>query len=130
MNKAIEENFVNSYIVKSKRERLLFELQGKKRRDGIGRFAHGAESLIDDSKIRLKGQYITKDLREIVAAANTGPCYVISWYEELDGKEFNKDDVPDLLFGSGMPSIAVFDNFAIIETEQEQGPAIKYFLQK
>lgn len=29
MNKVIEENFVNSYIMKNKRERLLFELWGK-----------------------------------------------------------------------------------------------------
>ena len=130
MNKAIEENFVNCYIIKNKRERLLFELWGKKRRDGIGRFSHCADNLIDDSKIRFRGQDISNDLREIVAATNTDKCYVISWYEELDGKEFNKDDVLDFLLGCGMPSIAIFDDFVIIETEQEQGPAIKYFLQK
>lgn len=130
MNKVIEENFVNSYVIKNKRERLLFELWGKKRRDGIGRFSHRADNHIDDSKIRLKGQYISNDLKEIVATTNTSKCYVISWYEEFDGKEFNKDDVLDLLLGCGMPSIAIFDDFVIIETEQEQGPAIKYFLQK
>ena len=130
MNKVIEENFVNSYVIKNKRERLLFELWGKKRRDGIGRFSHCTDNLIDDSKIRFKGKYISNDLKEIVATTNTSKCYVISWYEELDGKEFNKDDVLDLLLGCGMPSIAIFDDFVIIETEQEQGPAIKYFLRK
>ncbi|MBR4866540.1 MAG: hypothetical protein IKU11_07615, partial [Clostridia bacterium] len=89
MNKVIEENFVNSYIIKNKRERLLFELWGKKRRDGIGRFSHWADNLIEVSKIRFKGQYISNDLREIVATTHTSKCYVISWYEELDGKEFN-----------------------------------------
>ena len=83
MNKVIEENFVNSYIIKNKRERLLFELWGKRRRDGIGRFSHCADNLIDDSKIRFKGQYISNDLKEIVATTNTSKCYVISWYEEF-----------------------------------------------
>lgn len=130
MNKAIEESFVNSYIINSKRERLLFELCGKKRRDGIGRFSHCAESLLNETKIKLKGQHISKDLRNVVATANSHKCYVISYSEELDGKEFNKDEIIDLILGCGMPSIAIFDNFAIIETEQEQGPAIKYLLQK
>ena len=130
MNKVIEESFVNSYIIKNRRERLLFELWGKKREDGIGRFCHRADTLIDASKIKLKGQYILTELRDVVAATKSRKCYVISFFEELDAKEFNKDEVLDLIIGCGMPSIAVFDDFAIIETEQEQGPAIKYLLQK
>ena len=130
MNKLIEENFVKSYIIKNRRERLLFELWGKKRSDGICRFCHGADTLIDASKIKLKGQYISTELGNIVATAKSRKCYVISFFEELDGKEFNKDEVLELILGCGMPSIAVFDDFAIIETEQEQGPAIKYLLQK
>ena len=129
MNKAIEENFVNSYIIKNKRDRLLFELCGKKRRDGIGRFSHNAEALLKETKIRLKGQYILKDLQNVIATTDSHKCYVISYSEELDGKEFNKDEILDLILDYGMPSIVIFDNFAIIQTEQEQGPALKYLLQ-
>lgn len=130
MNKAIEESFVNSYIIKNKRDRILFELCGKKRRDGIDRFSHSADNLLDETKIKLKGQYISEDLQHIVATSNSHKCYVISSFEELDGKEFNKDEALNRILGCGIPSIAVFDNFAIIETEQEQGPAVKYLLQK
>ncbi len=130
MNKAIEESFVNSYIIKNKRDRLLFELCGKKRRDGIDRFSHFADNLLIEAKIKLKGQHISKDIQNIVIKANSCKCYVISYSEEFDGKEFNKDEVLDLILNYGMPSIVVFDNFAIIQTEQEQGPAIKYLLQK
>ncbi len=130
MNKAIEESFVNSYIIKNKRDRLLFELCGKKRRDGIGRFSHFADNLLIEAKIKLKGQYILEDLRHVVATTDNHKCYVISYSEELDGKEFNKDEVLDLISNCGMPSIVVLDNFAIIQTEQEQGPAIKYLLEK
>ena len=129
MNKAIEENFVNSYIIKNKRDRLLFELCGKKRRDGISRFSHCADNLLIEAKIKLKSQYISEDLRHVVAKANSCKCYVISYSQELDGKEFNKDEVLDLISNCGMPSIAIFENFAIIQTEQEQGPAVKYLLQ-
>ena len=129
MNKAIEENFVNSYIIKNKRDRLLFELCGKKRRDCIGRFSHCTETLLIEAKIKLKGQYISEDLRHVVAKANNCKCYVISYSQELDGKELNKEEVLDLISNCGMPSIVIFDNFAIIQTEQEQGPALKYLLQ-
>ena len=129
MNKPIEENFVNSYIIKNKRNRLFFELCGKKRRDCIGRFSHCADSLLIEAKIKIKGQYILNELRDIIAKANCKKCYVISYFEELDGKEFSKDEVLDLISNCGMPSIVIFDNFAIIQTEQEQGPAIKYLLQ-
>ncbi len=130
MNRLIEEDFVNNYIIKSKRERLLFELCGKKRKDGIGRFSHYAEDILNSAKIQLKGQYIEKDLRDIVAKTNSHKCYVISYIDELDGREFNKNEILDIMLGCGMPSIAIFNDFAIIETEQEQGPAVKYLLQK
>lgn len=130
MNKEIEENFVNSYIIKNKRDRLLFELCGKKRRDGIDRFSHCADNFLIEAKVKLKGQHISKDLYDVVAKANSLKCYVISYSEELDGKEFNKNEVLDLISNCGMPSIAIFENFAIIQTEQEQGPAVKYLLQK
>lgn len=130
MNKTIEESFVNSYIIKNKRDRILFELCGKKRRDGIGRFSHCADNFLIETKVKLKGQHIAKDLQDVVAKTNSLNCYVISYSEELDGKEFNKDEILNLILGCGMPSIAIFDNFAIIETEQEQGPAVKYLLRK
>ena len=129
MNKAIEESFVNSYIIKSKRERLLYELCGKKRRDGIDRFSHNTDTLLIESKIKLKGQHISKDLQDIVTKSKCHKCYVISYFEELDGKEFNKDEALNRILGCGMPSIVISDDFAIIQTEQEQGPAIKYLLQ-
>ncbi len=129
MNKETEENFVNNYIIKNKRDRLLFELCGKKRKNCIGRFSHCADTLLIEAKVKLKGQYISEDLRQIVATTDNHKCYVISYSEELDGKEFNKDEVLDLISNCGMPSIIIFNNFSILQTEQEQGPAVKYLLQ-
>ena len=130
MNKAIEEAFVKNYIVSSKRERLLFELCGKKRSDGINRFCHRVEELLMPSRIRLCGTDITNDLQDKIATDGQRKCYVISYNDAWDGKEMDKNNILELMIGYGMPSIAIFEDFAIIETEQEQGPAKKYLLQK
>lgn len=129
MNPFLEEKFVNTYIVKDKRQRLLFELQGKKRAEAIGRFCHGADVLLMASKIKLQGQYIFAEIQNRITLSKSKTCYVISFFEDLDGKEFEKQQVTDTVIGAGMPSIIVFDDFAVVETEQELGPAMKYILE-
>ncbi len=130
MNKKLEEEFVHTYIVKNKRERLLFELQGKKRSEAIGRFCHRTDELLIPAVIKAKGPYILEEIEDKLRTSGAGTCYVISFFPELDGKVFRKKDVTEKIIGRGMPSIAIFDDFAIIETEQEQGPAMKYLLEK
>ena len=127
MNRQIENGFIECYIVKNKRERLAHELFGKKRMDGVGRFCHCADEFLVASKIKAKGQYITDELYKRIP--KNKKCYVISCAEDLDGKEFDGGEILNLILGRGMPSIAVFEDFAIIETEQEQGPAVKYLLE-
>ena len=130
MDRTIEESFVNSYIISNKRERLLFELQGKKRQEGVGRFCHCADNLLMQSTIKAHGKDITLELQKQITISKCSKCYVISFFEELDGKIFDKEEVLDAILGIGMPSIVIFDDFVIIETEQVQGPAIKYLLKK
>ncbi len=130
MNKKLEGDFVNTYIVKNKRERLLFELQGKKRSEAIGRFCHRTDELLMLAVIKAKGPYILDEIEARIRTSGTDACYVISFFPELDGKVFRKKEIMEKIIGLGMPSIAVFVDFAIIETEQEQGPAVKYLLEK
>jgi len=130
VNKQIEEAFVKNYIVSHKRERLLFELHGKKRQEGIGRFCHCADTLLIPSTVKAHGKYITQQLQQQIAISKCSKCYVISIFEELDGIVLDKEEVLEAILGLGMPSIAIFDDFVIVETEQVQGPAIKYLLQK
>ena len=130
MNKKTEEIFVEAYIKKSKRERLLFELWGKKRLDAVGRFCHCVDDLLVESTIMMSGKYITQELQNKIMSVSDDKCYVISYYDDLDGKELKKNDVLNQIIGRGMPSIVIFSDFVIIESEQVQGPAIKYFLQK
>ena len=42
----IEKSFVKRFIKKTKQDRLLFELSGKKRKHGIERFCHSTEDML------------------------------------------------------------------------------------
>ena len=95
MNAEIEKAFVRSCITANKRERLLFELSGKRRIDGIGRFCHRADEMILKSAISKSGQYIKQDLWAEVSAAADKKCYVISYYPDIDGTQIDKKEVLD-----------------------------------
>ena len=131
MNKETEMSFLSDYIVSSRRERLAFELFGQKRRDGIGRFCHNADELIRKTTVIRAGADISpQELAEYIAASGEKSCYLISFYEDIDGTIVHASDVTDIIIGRGMPSIAVFGSFAVIETEQYKGPAVKYILRR
>lgn len=126
----IEEDFVKTYIVPGRRERLLFELRGKRREKALDRFCHGTGELLIRDTIVTSGQDIRQQLQDRIDMVKEKGCYILSVYDDLDGTYLDKDRVLDTILGRGMPTIAVFKDFAIIETEQEQGPAVKYLLQR
>ena len=52
-----ERRFVQSFIRKNRRERVLFELTTREKRyDGVSRFCHQAEELLDPTKIAMQGE--------------------------------------------------------------------------
>ena len=56
-----EQRFVQMFVRKSRRKRLLHELTTpEKRYDGVSRFCHQAEELIDPSKIVMEGDGMTR----------------------------------------------------------------------
>lgn len=130
VEKKIEEDFVMTYIVKEKRERLLYELFSKKKRlSAIGRFCHTAIEYIDERKIFYCGEKIShKELLEFIDTADD-KCYIISWNSDIDGNWLNAEEALKKIIGYGMPSIAIFNDLVIIETEQELGAATKYVLR-
>ncbi len=57
MNYNEERHFVQSFIRKNRRERLLYELTSpEKRYEGVSRFCHQAGELLDRSKILMQGE--------------------------------------------------------------------------
>lgn len=128
MENEIEKEFIRKFIVKNIRERLLFELSGKKRQDGIGRFCHNADDLLLKEKIILSGKELFYD--DIVKTAEkynpSKQWYIIAYNTILDKKSCKLSEALNLVLGNGMAAIIVSDNMAIIETEQCFGTPMRY----
>lgn len=113
MNNILETNFINSFIVKNKKERLIHEFSNpKKRENAILRFSHNVESIINVKFIK----YICNidNLKQIVNL--TGNVYVISM-EKIDGENCLFEDAIVHLSEQYMPVIVITDNYVIIKSE-------------
>ena len=123
----LEEKFVNNYINRSYRNRLLFELKSsKKRLDAIMRFSHNIDSLIKIETIHLKLKKF--DACELKSFLINQKLYVVS-FKFLDGimmdtnelLAYIQDDYPILICGN---------DIAIIKKEFEKGEDNFYLLKK
>lgn len=130
MNYEIEKKFVDDFILKNKRERLFYELKNsKKRKHAIGRFCHTSLQYLDKTKIIVKSQMITLQvIQEFIPGSDKIKWYLISWDKELDGKMYETGKAINIVMNSGMASIMVCGNYAIIREEQVNGAPDIYIL--
>ena len=130
MIEEIEKTFVDKFIIKSQKDRLLFELSGKKRQNAIGRFCHSTENIIKSDRIVSSGDTLFSD--EILAIAKqynvSGLCYIIAYNKNLDRKSCTLNDALNFVLGNGMAAIIICNNLVVIETEQCFGTPIRYIL--
>ncbi len=130
MVEEIEKSFVERFIKKAKQDRLLFELSGKKRQNGIGRFCRNIEDIINTERIAYSGNSLFSD--EILKISKqykvTEPCYIIAYNKELDKKRISLVEALNLVLGNGMAALIICDDFVIIETEQCFGTPYRYVL--
>ena len=132
MIEEIEKSFVKRFIKKTKQDRLLFELSGKKRQHGIERFCHNTEDLIDTERIAYSGNNLFLDeiLRIIKQYKVPESCYISACQKELDKKHVSFEDALGLVLGNGMAAIIICNDFAVIETEQYSGTPFRYILHR
>lgn len=117
-----ESYFIKNFIVRSRQERLQYELKSmKKRQYGIGRFCHHAEDWLDMSKIC--------KTEDFTALTENPKCYVIAYQPELDKLQCSLKHALKLVLGNSMAAVIVGDGFAVVETEQMQGIPVRYFLK-
>lgn len=131
MNNNYEKCFVERFIRKDRRERLLYELSNtKKRKDALSRFCHNALEIIDKSKMVYAGEALERnDLKKYIEKYAKGEvCYVMSWVKEFDGKNITTDIALEHINSCGMVVILVFKNMLIIKEEQSVGTANEYIL--
>ncbi|MBR6300818.1 MAG: hypothetical protein IKR36_07945 [Clostridia bacterium] len=132
MENTAEQYFVQTYIKKNRRDRLLFELSAEKRRyDGLSRFCHQAGELLDPAKIIAAGDDLERRpefLRFVKHHDDT--CYVISPDYEMDGRTLQTKDAVSLAAAFYDAVIIIGSTFAIIFGEPMKGGRDKYLLSE
>lgn len=129
MNYDKENMFIKNFIVKNRRNRLIFEFSGKKRPQGICRFCHNADDLLIKEKIVIKSNKLfLKDIEKTIRQlTNEQEAYIITC-TDLDGTSCDLSEALKSVFGSGSAGIIIIGNVAFVETEQEQGMPDRYIL--
>lgn len=125
MNIDKEKIFVNRYIMKKKRERILYELSiPSKRIDALSRFCHNYEMYIDERKIMYSGKEVGDEaLKKLIKkSSNEIEGYMICWDERYDSKDMTLECAIDIMKEDGMCMIFISEDICIISTEQTQGP--------
>lgn len=129
MDRRAEERFVNSFIRKERRRRLLYELSSpKKRYDAVDRFCHQAPVLLDPVKIVLEGEDLERraEFRTFLRERE-GPCLMLTpAFPEGQTLPLTRAVEQALLF----PDAAVIlgGDFAVVFGEPMPGGRGKYLL--
>lgn len=130
MDHSYESDFVNTYIRKERRQRLLHELTAPgKRYEGISRFCHRAEDLLDHRKIILAGRDLEQrpEFRAFMSG-HDGSCFILSPDPVLDEQVLDLKDA--LRLASACPDAVLIlgRDFAVVFTEPAKGGRDKYLL--
>lgn len=131
----VEEAFLNSFVRKSRRERMGFELGSESRRGRfLNRLCHDFAGVFDARYLRplaepRDGVGLLKALEKLGAEK---ACHVISCNEAVDGKQMPLVDAVRAVMGYGLPSIIICapETLAYFEAEQEKGPPPRFLLVK
>jgi len=124
------ENFVKTFIRKSRRERLLLELSSTaRRREGLERFCHHAKDLVDLSKVRLEGQDLEfrPEFKDFVKR-HPENCLILSPDPNLDGLQLPLGKAVEPASMGCDAAIIVGGDYAIVFGEAERGGRVKLLM--
>ena len=127
-----ETLFTERYIRKERRKRLLFELTNEKKRyEGLDRFSHESESLLDPRKIIMKdpGLSYRPEFKAFVSDHDE-PVKILSTDGALDGRNVLFSEAAELAALSFEPVILLGNGFAYIKAEPEKGGTPQYLLSE
>lgn len=134
MNEQIENLFVNTYIQKQYRERLLLELKDtstkthKRSCNAFKKFSHKTVDYVIPRLVAVADKKLNeKDVLAFVKnMVDDKKCY---YMDDLCGDEMTIENAIQKTFNNLGASIIVYKNrFAIIKEETESGAPLKYIL--
>lgn len=128
----METKFVNNFLMKQKRERILFELQ-KKRVRAVDRFSHDVMAMLNSNKIILFGEHLRKEeIIKVLLAYNISlevMVCIISGNETLDNKIISLQDAIKFFFNDYLQMVITDgEHFALIKEETSGNYSQKYIL--
>ena len=130
MDFAAERHFVGTFVRKSLRKRLIYELTTpRKRYDGVSRFCHDAKDLLEPHKILLEGDDIDRlpEFKRFIRKHNVS-CYVLSPALPLEGQTMAFEEAIQLGL-LGLDAVIIMgDTFAVVSEEPMRGGTHKYLL--
>ncbi|MBQ9124801.1 MAG: hypothetical protein IJY14_03825 [Acholeplasmatales bacterium] len=111
----LELNFINDFIVKEKKDRLIHEFSNpKKRKNALMRFSHNVENIVNNRFIHNKCN-IDNLIKSVVL---TGDVLLIS-LDKINGETCSYKEAINHLNEQYMPVIIIGQNTAIIKSENE-----------
>ena len=113
MDNALELNFLNTYIVREKKERLIYEFANSKKREyALLRFSHDVENIIKSNFIQYRCNAGNLNIHFNISK----DVYVIS-LSKIEGEFCPYEEAIAHLNCQYMPVIIIADNYVIIKSE-------------
>lgn len=110
----IQENFISKYIISQKKNRLLYEINSKKKKSNfINHFCHDTLSFVIPEKIVYSGN-ISNANNYIIESD-----FLVISSDFIDRKMMNKEDLILYMEKEYMAIVAISDLIAIIKEEYE-----------
>ena len=127
-----EQYFVQTFIRKDRRERLLYELTTPgKRYDGISRFCHQAKELLDPAIIIMEGEDLDRRPEfDRFLRQHDETCFVLSPAIDTEWQFLNLREAVDQAFMCPDAVIIIGSSFAIVFGEPMKGGRGKFLLSE
>ncbi len=126
--KCLNETEIAQFFQKRVRERILYLLSSKKRRDIFVKLAHTAEDYIDCKLIVEKSPRPLEPEELAKQLGNT--VYVIAEHSEFDGEFADTSAALDELWSCGVPYMLYGNGLLYVETEYDFSVHNSYLLKR
>ena len=132
MDYSNEQHFVQAFIRKNRRERLLYELTTPERRyDGVSRFCHKAKELLDPSKIIMEGENLDRRPEfDRFIQQHDEICFVLSPDFYMDERFLTLRDAVDQAIMCLDAVLIMGSSFAVVFGESIKGGREKFLLSE
>ena len=106
-----QEYFISNYVVFNKRDRLIFELNSKKKKEKfMNYFCHDTKKIIIPERIVYEGNVI--DAMPYIKSINE---FYVMTYDNIEGKMLDKNELMKYIEEEYMPIIAISESLVLIK---------------